>query len=193
MNTPSVLVITTSTMLFLMMSVHTLTGACVSGPLAAFRESVAHYMLLHQRAERQVGRLQVTERVRQIIDVSDALAAAIQEARRSAREGDLFTAEIAEAIRGRIARALREAGYYPRDVVAASREDVAEAAEYPVVNGRFPWSRGAAMWPVILHVLPGLPEDLQYRVVDDDLILIDVKANLVVDILRDAIAERSAD
>ena len=46
---------------------------------------------------------------------------------------------------------------------------------------------GAWMWPALLHALPTLPEDLQYRIVDNDLVLVDLHASLVVDILEDAI------
>ena len=47
------------------------------------------------------------------------------------------------------------------------------------------------MWPGFLWTLPALPEELQYRFVGRDLILLDVHANLVVDILRDAIPIRA--
>jgi hypothetical protein len=35
--------------------------------------------------------------------------------------------------------------------------------------------------------LPGLPVELEYRLHGTDLVLLDVEANLVVDILRDAL------
>jgi hypothetical protein len=57
----------------------------------------------------------------------------------------------------------------------------------PVVNGRFPWLRGAGMWLCVLNALPSVPEELQYRIVGRDLVLVDVHANLVVDSLRDAL------
>jgi hypothetical protein len=56
-----------------------------------------------------------------------------------------------------------------------------------MVNGRFPWLRGALVWPCILNALPPLPDELQYRFVGVDLILVDIHANLVVDILRNAV------
>jgi hypothetical protein len=55
------------------------------------------------------------------------------------------------------------------------------------VNGAFSWALGNAMPPCVLHALPELPIELQYRFVGVDLILIDIHADLVVDILRDAI------
>jgi hypothetical protein len=44
------------------------------------------------------------------------------------------------------------------------------------------------MWPALLQALPPLPPELQYRIVDDDLVLIDLRASLVVDILDDVMA-----
>ena len=67
------------------------------------------------------------------------------------------------------------------------------SAPRPVVNGRFPWARGAMMPPDILQVLPPLPEELQYRIVDHDLILIDMHADLVVDILPGAVMNPASD
>jgi hypothetical protein len=53
----------------------------------------------------------------------------------------------------------------------------------------YDWRLGAWMWPALLQVLPPLPPDLQYRIVDDDLVLIDLRASLVVDILEDALED----
>ena len=49
------------------------------------------------------------------------------------------------------------------------------------------------MPPDILHVLPPLPDELQYRLVDRDLVLIDMHADLVVDILPGALPDRASD
>jgi hypothetical protein len=40
---------------------------------------------------------------------------------------------------------------------------------------------------VLLRKLPDLPPELEYRIVGRSLILRDVKANLIVDILRDVV------
>ena len=56
-----------------------------------------------------------------------------------------------------------------------------------VVNGPFPWNSGNAMWPSILAALPQLPEELEYRLVGADLVLVDIPASLVVDVLADAL------
>jgi len=43
------------------------------------------------------------------------------------------------------------------------------------------------MWPCIIEALPPLPDELQYRTLGRDLVLVDVHANLVLDILREAL------
>jgi hypothetical protein len=114
------------------------------------------------------------------------MADAVREVRFSAKEGDIFTAAAA-VIRKNISDALGARGFRPEQMIAASEAEAEENAPQPVVNGRFPWMRDAAVWPCILDALPALPGELQYRFVGRDLVLIDVHADLVVDILRQAI------
>lgn len=161
--------------------------ATVTEPLRQFHEAVHDYAQLHRRLEKQLPAMHITEDFREILDASDVLAAALKAARPNAREGDLFTPEAANMIRHRIARTLTARGFLPEEVIAASGEEAPSDAEWPVVNGRFPWMRGAAMWPCIIDALPPLPQELQYRVVGSDLVLVDVHANFVVDILREAL------
>lgn len=115
------------------------------------------------------------------------MATALQAARFTAHEGDIFSSETAGIFRARIEVAVRTGDFEIEDIVAANEEEVPPRAPFPVVNGRFPWARGAAMWPCVLHALPALPDELQYRIVGRDLVLVDVHANLVVDILREAL------
>jgi hypothetical protein len=155
--------------------------------LKQFRTAVEGYDALRQRLEQQLPPRRLTENAEELLQSSGALARAIRAARATAREGDIFAPAVAAEIRQRIAEALAANGYAPGEVIAASREEAAEDAEWPVVNGTFPWARGAAMWPCILNALPSLPDEIQYRFVEGDLVLVDEHADLVIDILRDAI------
>ena len=103
------------------------------------------------------------------------MATAIRAARPDARSGDLFTAAVQVALRVRIARALRANGYtfadvYDREASLRVNDSFARAAAKPVL-------------PCILEALPRLPSELEYRIVGTDLVLIDVHAGLIVDIL----------
>ena len=56
---------------------------------------------------------------------------------------------------------LRQRGDGASELLQDTDEAIASGAPRPVVNGRFPWARGAMMPPDILHVLPPLPDELQ--------------------------------
>jgi hypothetical protein len=45
---------------------------------------------------------------------------------------------------------------------------------------------------VLLQSLPPLPEDLEYRLLDHDLVLWDIHADLMLDVLPDAIRRLSS-
>ena len=55
------------------------------------------------------------------------------------------------------------------------------------MNGRFDWTRAAAMPAFIIAALPPLPDELQYRFVDDDMVLLDSDAGLIIDVLPHAL------
>ena len=53
-----------------------------------------------------------------------------------------------------------------------------------VVNASYPEGNALPTTPTnLLTRLPKLPEELEYRIVDDNLILRDVQANIIVDFL----------
>lgn len=156
-------------------------------PLQQFTTSIQQYVQLHRQIERQLPPLRARSDAQEIAESSNAMASALQTVRASAREGDIFTSAVGALLRSRIAEALDARGFTAEQVIAASLEEADEEAPLPAVNGRFPWTRGAEMFPCVLNALPDLPDELQYRIVGRDLVLIDVHANLVVDILRDAV------
>ena len=96
-------------------------------------------------------------------------------------------AAVASQFRARIVNALTVHGIQPEELIASSLDQADETAPAAGVNGRFPWKRGTPMWPCVLNALPPLPDELQYRLIGPDLVLVDVHASLVVDILRHAV------
>jgi hypothetical protein len=155
--------------------------------LAQFNAATHQYAQLHRQIERQLPPFRAHSDAQDIFESSNAMASALQTARAGAREGDIFTRDVAAVIRARVAAALTAHGFLPEEVVAATLEETDDEAPLPVVNGRFPWRRGAAMWPCVLDALPSLPNELQYRLVGRDLVLVDTHADLIVDILRNAV------
>jgi hypothetical protein len=158
-------------------------------PIATFTTATRDYALMHRRIERQLGPLEVTAAPATILKGIQRMAAAVRVARPDARQGDIFTHAVAPLLRARIAVALDEHDLTAADVRAAAVDEGNELSAVPLrVHGTFPWVLGSAMFPCVLAALPPLPPELQYRIVGDDLLLIDVHASLIVDILPFALA-----
>ena len=116
------------------------------------------------------------------IAVLNALADVPREARPASREGDIFSPDVADLFRRRITATLQEYEYTPADVLAEL--DVEELVAPPIrVNEALPRGIGVMM-PWLVGALPVLPEELAYRIVAHDFVLIDVQSNLVVDVIR---------
>lgn len=153
--------------------------------LAAFEQSLQDYVAVQRRLARRTPVLQVTPDAARVKAAVTSLGQAMRRERAGARRGEVFTGPVAAVFQQRISSALRNF-----DVVALKQEiDEDNEAGLPkvVVNGPFPWNSGNAIWPSMLAVLPQLPEGLEYRFVGTDLVLVDLRADLVIDILPGAL------
>jgi fermentation-respiration switch protein FrsA (DUF1100 family) len=110
-------------------------------------------------------------------------AAALQRARATARPGDLFAAGVTALFRTRIGQALESHDDLAADLLLPPDEDSGTPPP-PIVNGRFSWQMAVATPACVLATLPRLPEVLQYRFVGWDLVLVDIEASLIVDVLQ---------
>ncbi len=124
---------------------------------------------------------------------SQRLASAIRDARRTARSGDVFNPVVAASFRARINYALRDPDRREAGVRLLTEEEEEEderppAGWTPAVNGTLDWFSTGATPHRIIDALPSLPRELQYRFVRLDLLLLDVDANLIVDILPAAVS-----
>jgi len=119
---------------------------------------------------------------------SDALAGALRAARPEAKIGDIFAPDVVVAFRQRIDDAIRQQGRAAEDLLAAMASEASLFYPRLAVNARFDWSCTAATPGFLIAALPPLPGELQYRFVDGDLVLVDVPARLIVDIMGLAIA-----
>ena len=161
-------------------------STCDAAAVAEFTARVEEYLLLRNTAIRDLPVDRPFEDAGEMLAARDAVRRAIRDARPEARAGDLFTARASAAFRLVISATAAAHGLDPKDIVRALRGERHPHARRPAVNTAYDWRLGAWMWPALLHALPPLPADLQYRLVDDDLVLIDLRASLVVDILEDA-------
>lgn len=102
------------------------------------------------------------------------------------REGDIFALNVADLFRDRIANAIRHHGINGWDLVSEMNED--EMVSPPVVVGEaLPWGVGDRTITWLSSALPMLPEGVEYRLAGRDLVLFDLKGNIVIDALRVAV------
>jgi hypothetical protein len=153
--------------------------------IADFTDRVRVYVELHQKLEATVPRLPKGATPEQIDANERALATLIRSARADAKRGDVFTPAMTAYLKGLLKRVFATpAGRQLR----ASIMD-----EYPgritlQPNGRYPDTVPiASMPPEVLAALPKLPEELEYRFVGEQFILLDPHAHLIVDFVPAAL------
>jgi hypothetical protein len=149
--------------------------------VATFHQRIAEYVEIHRIAAAGLGDPVLCADPEELARQSASLAAAIRDARPGAGEGEIFTVAVVPAFRARIADALR-----------ASRSAAATTAtdddEFPLdVHATIRAGTWDYRWAPILRALPELPPELEYQFVGRHLVLVDRRANLVVDVLRYAV------
>jgi hypothetical protein len=148
-----------------------------------FLERVEDYMELHETLQRRGTRQKERADVGENLVSEGALAMRIRLARHDARPGDLFTPPIAMALRRAMDPVLRGiASGGARESISHDAPEVFVLA----VNADYPTGASRSTMPGnVLNILPPLPSDLEYRIVDTHLILMDVDANIIVDYVLD--------
>jgi hypothetical protein len=152
--------------------------------IAEFTRSVHAYANLHRIVAAAMPSEKMNADPEQLQRHINRLADALRVERAAARMGDVFKPAIASLFKRRLAHAIRR---------SALRGEALEPEQAPLdesrleVNDAFPWIAQPGMPPAILATLTPLPPGLEYRFVYRDLVLVDVGANLVVDILENAL------
>jgi hypothetical protein len=165
---------------------HGAQGRTTGDVLQSFEQSIQHYMAVHRAVEHQLPALAVTGDA-QAIDLAVTMrTAGLRLARATARQGDIFAPDVARVFRAWITKALESHDYLVADLLLPPGED-GDTPPPPLVNGRFAWRTAIATPACVLATLPSLPEELQYRFVGRDLVLVDIEANLIVDVLPDVL------
>jgi hypothetical protein len=156
-----------------------------SADAAGFKEfsnRVDDYVKLHKSQEVLLPPLKPTVSPEAINAHQRALSLKIREARPNARPGDIFTAAARKSFQDVIQSAMQG----PRG--ANMDATLTQGAPLPNIDVAVnqPYPDGVAFTtvpPTLLLVFPKLPDEVVYRVVLHDLLLMDVKANLVVDVI----------
>lgn len=156
-----------------------------------FQDRVHAYLELRKQAQKADPRIRDKATPEEIAKHRATLGAAIAKARNGAKRGDIFSPPIAAHIRAVVRNHLRgRAGAGAREKAKEGNPTV-EGSPEPVtlkVNALYPDSAPvSSVPPVLLRKLPALPEELQYRFVGRDLILLDATASIIVDYMRNVI------
>ena len=146
----------------------------------AFLDRIAEYVEFHNNVEKTVPPLTETSDPAKIAAREKALGEALIKARPNARPGDFLIKEYQPFL----ARVIRQ-DFSKRSV--ADRKALIQELPKGVkigVNQIYPTTLPLATFPPrLLKALPELPPELEYRIVGQDLVLLDVKGNVIVDIM----------
>lgn len=148
-----------------------------------FQARVARYVAVQKK---QGVPNQTTDSPEKLAEQEQQRAEKTRQARPAARQGDIFTPEIAGYFKRQIAVTMRGADG------AKVRASLRHAEPLPnvqlEVNAKYP--KGLPLQstpPTLLMNLPRLPKELQYRIVGSALVLYDVPSDLVVDLIPSAV------
>jgi hypothetical protein len=151
--------------------------------MAQFSQRVAAYLALQKKVEASLPSQKETNDPERIKAHIASLAERMRVARADAKAGDVF-ASASEQFRQMIQEDAKDRSV--RDAFAAMQEVPKRIP--PKVNADYPETAAlATVPPLILKRLQQLPEGVEYRFMGRDLILRDTKANLIIDVLREAV------
>ena len=156
--------------------------------LADVQARIATYVALHRKLEDTIFKLSKDSTPEEIDKHHRALAHLLQQARRGAKAGDIFTAPATIVI-----RRLLDSVFGGPDGAAlrASIMDENPGLLKITINAGYPDSIPlSTMPPQVLEGLPRLPDELEYRFLGDRLILMDVHARTIVDKVDNALGRR---
>jgi hypothetical protein len=155
--------------------------------MADFMTRVEKYAELHKDLAKGSAKQKEDTNPDQINAQKKALAAKIQAARASSKQGEIFTPEIRQAFRRLLAPEVK--GEDGRDAKAILKDDAPAPGTVPFkVNATYPENQPKPTMPAnLLMNLPTLPEPLEYRVVGQHLLLIDTAADVIVDYMLNVI------
>lgn len=147
-----------------------------------FEKRVAAYLKLRKSIESDLGRLKPTKSPEQLSHHETELGRAVRKARTNSRPGDIFTPEIAAEIRRLTAMAVQGSD---GESIRRSLRHAEPVQLYLEINRTYPRSAPLQSTPPsLLENLPPLPPEIEYRIAGRDLILLDAKANLILDLIR---------
>jgi hypothetical protein len=153
--------------------------------LQDFQKRVDDFVRLEKNLAKGLSATKPTTEPETILDRQHELAGKIRAARKQAKQGDIFTPDIAKEFR----RLLALARQGQNDTHIKKSLERAEPVRLTLhVNDAYPPDIPLQSTPPsILLNLPRLPPEVEYRIVGRTLVLRDIVANLVIDLIPDAV------
>ena len=159
----------------------------LNGPAASdFDNRVKAYLTLRAKVDNDVPKRQLTNDANKLERTQRRLGELIRNARASAKQGDVFGPGITEGFRTLLKREVKGT---EGSMARASMADERATVELKI-NGGYPANQPlASVPPGVLQAMPPLPkdQDLEYRFVGQHLILLDTRANLIIDFVFNAL------
>ena len=148
--------------------------------LAEFTKRVDVYVALHKKLEGTLPKLPEQTNPYEIDRHQRALSRLIQDARKTAKQGDLFTPAMQRLVRNLLLPVFR--GADGKQLRAEIFDNEYKGNVKLAVNARYPDEVPiSTVPPQVLAQLPKLPEELEYRFVQTNMILFDPHAHVIAD------------
>jgi hypothetical protein len=148
-----------------------------------FNKRVNEYVTLHRRLEATLPKLPKQTNPTEVDANERALGKLMQQARSNAKPGDIFTPQMQQLV-----RTLLRPVFRGRDGAHIKSEIYDKEYKGNVkltVNGRYPDEVPlSTVPPQVLQALPKLPEELEYRFIQNTLILLDPHAHTIADFME---------
>jgi hypothetical protein len=152
--------------------------------LSTMNDRVKEYIALHTRLEAALPKLPEDATPLQIDKHQRAFENLMRRTRSTAKQGDIFTAQAQPVIKKLMANVF---GGDEGKQLKLSIMDENPTYVKLAVNGRYPDTVPlSTVPPQILQTLPKLSEDLEYRFIGNDLILLDTHAHTIADFISNA-------
>lgn len=164
-------------------------GPPKSPELKEFEDNVKKYVDIHKKALARVPKIPkevvdpaiVTKQQTQVAD-------AIRAARPNAKRGEIFTPAATTMITMTLKQTLDGNAAAKKSILGDGNPKTEAAPVNLVVNAAYPTTAPrSTVPPSVLMALPVLPKELEFRFVGRHLILLDTQANIIVDVLPNAV------
>jgi hypothetical protein len=148
--------------------------------LATMNDRLKEYVDLHLKLERTLPSLPKDATPQQIDKNQRAFEKLMRDTRKTAKPGDLFTAEAQPVIKRLLATVFGGPDGKQLKASIMDENPVDPVALKLTVNGRYPDTVPlTSIPPQVLQTLPKLSEDLEYRFIGDWLIQLDTHAHVI--------------